>query len=92
MSKISEIIKGKTRITKQDIDAVIEEEDYYKLGTKMTACVLTLVNGHEVVGLSGVVDAKAYDITIGSRFAREKAEDEVWSILGAILQDSICDE
>lgn len=76
----------KTRVTKEDVESNIAKEEYVKLGTKMTACILTLKDGHEVVGLAGVVDASTYDIEIGSKYAREKAIDEVWSLMGYALQ------
>lgn len=79
----------KNKITIEDIEANIAKEEYTKLGTKMTACILTLKDGHEVIGLAGCVDPTRYDITIGSKFAREKAIDEVWSLMGYALQVEI---
>lgn len=78
-----------TKVTIEDVEAAVVSEEYLKLGTKMTACILTLKNGHEVVGLAGCVDASKYDINIGSKFAREKAIDEVWSLLGYALQEEL---
>ena len=74
------------RVTPEMLEASIVREDYTKLGTKMTACVLTLQNGHEVVGIAGVVDPSQYDINIGSKFAREKAIDQLWPLLGYAMQ------
>lgn len=74
------------KITLKDIEDNILSEEYYKLGTKMTACLLTLKDGHEVVGLAGVVDASTYNIEIGGPIARKKAIDEVWSLMGYALQ------
>ena len=55
----------------------------------MTACILTVGNGHEVVGIAGVVDASTYDIKIGSPIARKKAIDELWSLMGFSLQQKV---
>lgn len=84
------ILEGST-VTQEDVEKAIIKEEYTKLGTKMTACTLTLANGHEVVGLAGVVDPSKYDIAIGSKFARQKALDEVWSHLGSILQNQLAE-
>ena len=54
-------IKG-TTVTLDDVTNCIVKEEYTKLGTKMTACTLTLINGFEVVGLAGVVDPNNYNI------------------------------
>jgi len=79
-------MKGLNKITEEIVEGSIAKEEYVKLGTKMTACVMTLKDGFEVVGIAGVVDADAYDLAIGSKFARVKAKDKVWQHLGSILQ------
>ena len=79
-------MKNLDKITDEVVEDAIVKEEYVKLGTKMTACVLTLKDGFEVVGLAGVVDPSTYDISIGSKFARVKAKDRVWEHLGSVLQ------
>jgi len=79
----------KDSITPQDIDATIKSIEYVKLGKKMTAAVVTLINGHEVVGLSGCVNPDNYDIEIGGRIALGKAKDQLWPLLGYELQERI---
>jgi len=74
------------RVTEEMVEEAIVKEEYHSLGTKMTACVMTLKDGFEVVGIAGVVDADAYDLHIGSKFARVKAKDKVWQHLGSIMQ------
>lgn len=80
--------KGKReyRVTLEQIERSIVKEEYHRLGTKMTACTLTLDNGHEVVGIAGVVDASKYDIEIGSKYAREKAVESLWPLFGYAKQ------
>lgn len=80
------------RVTPEMLEAVIIKEEYQKLGTKMTACVLTLENGHEVVGIAGVVDPGMYDIEIGSKYAREKAVEQLWPLLGYVMQVKMHEE
>jgi len=79
-------IKG-TRVTPEDVANCIVKEEYTKLGTKMTACTLTLANGFEVVGIAGVVDPSNFTIKVGGPIAKEKALDQVWNHLGSILQN-----
>ena len=74
------------RVTLEMIEDSIKKEEYQKLGTKMTACILTLKNGHEVVGLAGVVDPSKYDIKIGAKFAREDAINKLWPLFGYHMQ------
>ena len=88
---MSKIIIKDNKVTPQDVEDSIVKEEYTKLGTKMTACVLTLVNGYEVVGLAGVVDPKTYDIKIGGPIARGNALDKVWDHLSSILQNTLAD-
>ncbi len=76
----------KTRVTPQDVEDSIKNVEYKKLGTKMTAAIITMTNGHEIVGLSGCVDPSNYDIKIGGPIALEKAKDQIWGLLGFQLQ------
>jgi len=91
MGTVKIIIKD-SRVSLEDVEQAIVKEEYTKLGTKMTACTLTLANGFEVVGLAGVVDAKTYSMKIGGPIARNNALDEVWSHLGSILQNELADD
>lgn len=79
----------KNRVTLEEVKNFIEKEEYTKLGTKMTACTLTLKNGHEVVGISAVVNADDYNIDIGGPIAKNKAINQVWGLLGFRLQDRL---
>lgn len=82
------VIEGKT-VTPAEVEAAILKEETVKLGQKITVCHLTLVDGHEVIGMSGVVDPDKYDAEIGGRIARTRALDNVWSHMGSILQDRL---
>lgn len=82
-------MESKYRVTPLDVESSIANEEYVRLGTKMTACVLTLKNGHEVVGISGVVDPKSYNTALGNKFAREKAIDQLWGLLGFMKQEQM---
>ena len=74
------------RVTMEAIEKSIVKEEYRSMGTKMTVCLLTLDNGHEIIGTSGCVDPTKYDITIGSKYAREKAVEQLWPLFGFAMQ------
>lgn len=81
-------IAGNT-VTPQEVEAAIAKETYVKLGEKITVCHLRLVDGHEVIGMSGVVDPTRYDAKIGGEISKKRALDNVWSHMGSILQDRL---
>ena len=70
-------MESKSIVTLDEVHESIVKEEITKLGTKMTACTLTL---------SGTVDANNFDLNIGAKYAREKAIDMVWGHLGSIIQ------
>lgn len=70
------------QLTIEEIEASISAESYSKIGEKTTICFVTLQNGFEVLGTSGVVDASKYDFEIGKKFARETVIKKLWELLG----------
>lgn len=84
MAKIK--IKG-NKVTQQEVENCIKLELYMKMGEKISICHFTLVDGHEVIGHSGVVDPRLFNSEIGNKIARSRAIDEVWRHLGSVLQD-----
>lgn len=69
-------------LTQDDIEALIEKEDYYTVGVKSTICVLTLKNGFEVIGKSGCLNPDDYDLEKGSPIARRRAVEKLWELEG----------
>jgi len=76
----------KTKVEIADINKAIKSVDYTKMGKKMTIALVTMTNGHEVVGVAGCVDPENYDQTIGEKIALDKAKDQMWPLLGFQLQ------
>lgn len=72
-------------VTIERIESLIVKEDYFNNG-KSTVCILTLKNGFEVIGTSGVVDKSKFDEEIGNKFAREQAINKMWELEGYRLQ------
>ncbi len=82
---ISEL-KKTGRITQDHIDSLVASEKFERIGPKTTLCLLTLVNGFEIVGTSGVVNPDNYDATIGNSIAKENAIEKIWELEGYRLQ------
>jgi len=57
---------------------------------RITICVLILRNGHKIVGVNeGPVSAANFDPEIGKRYAREKAIDQIWPLMGYALRERL---
>lgn len=76
---------GLPSVTLGDVERAIVEGTYFTNGTT-TICVLTLDNGHSVVGTSACVVPEKFNKEIGEKFAKEKAMNEVWALLGYELR------
>lgn len=67
------------RITIEDVEGEINEEEYFfPRGDITTICVITLMNGRQVVGS---VHGQAFNKEIGKQEARKKAVAEIWPLL-----------
>lgn len=90
------------RITPAEIEAAIAAEYSFTVDKALqgcplmpclehvTVCVLVLKNGTKIVGVNeGPVSAANFDAEIGRRYAREKAIDQVWPLLGYELRSKL---
>jgi hypothetical protein len=81
------------RLTPDDIDAQIVDEQYHQWpGTTFTTCLLTLKNGYNVSGESAAVSPENFDAEIGQKVARRNAREKIWSLQGYLLKECICRE
>lgn len=65
------------------------ERDLKRL-EQVTLCVLTLENGHVSVGVNyGPVDPQLFDQFTARRLAREHAIDQLWSLFGFALRETM---
>lgn len=80
-----------TKVTLEEVEAAIAKEEYIHIGRKTSIYLLTLKNGFEVVGISGCIDPKEYDSELGKKYAREKAIDKVWELLGFEKQPTVAE-
>lgn len=69
------------RITQEDFESWIVSEKFFHIGKKTTICLLTLVDGYEVIGESHCLDPAAYDFKMGSEIARMDAGGKVWDFI-----------
>jgi hypothetical protein len=57
---------------------------------QVTICVLVLRNGYKLVGVNeGPVSADNFDAEIGRQYARKKAVDQIWPLLGYELRTKL---
>jgi hypothetical protein len=76
------------KLTIEIIKSKIVAEEYRKMGSKTTVCLLTLKNGFEVIGTSACVDPSNFDMEIGKKIAYDNAIEKVWELEGYLLQES----
>lgn len=57
--------------------------------SRLTFCVLVLRNGFTVTGESACASPENFDAEIGRKFAREKAVEKIWPLLGFRLRDGL---
>lgn len=59
---------------------------------RLTICIIVLHNGYTVVGTSSCVASENFDEAKGRQLAREKALDQLWTILGYQLREQLWKE
>lgn len=78
------------KVSLKDVEAAIVGESYTLLPNgRTTVCQLTLDNGFTVEGQSACVSVENYNEELGNKFARERAVDKVWQLLGFRLADQL---
>lgn len=56
---------------------------------RLTICILVLHNGFTVVGTSSCVHSGNFDEALGRKYARERAVEQLWPVLGYQLRDRL---
>lgn len=79
----------KNKLTQQDIESVIEEIQFIRLGSKTTVCFLLLKNGFEVTGNSACVSPENFDEEIGRSVAKADAINKIWLLEGYLFQEKL---
>ena len=84
--------KGLTakRITPDMLDREIVREQFHVFdGPCLTVCVLTMRNGFTVTGESACASPENFNAEIGQAFAKAKAREKIWPLLGFRLRDQL---
>ena len=86
--------KGKTapRVTPDQIDAMIAQEQFEVFFGVLTICVLQLRNGFTVIGESACASPDNFDAEIGMQIARRNARDKIWPLEGYRLRCALFEE
>lgn len=95
----------RVKVTLEDIEASIAHEVFFTAyqGASMatsepipgelgmvTICAMTLHNGHRIIGVNeGSVSPEIFDAETGRQYAREKAIDQIWPLLGYELRSKL---
>lgn len=83
---------GFPSVTLGDVKRAVADVSYTVLcnsqgrASTTTVCMITLDNGHSVIGSSACVVAEKFNREMGEKCAYEKAMDEVWALLGYELR------
>lgn len=72
-------------VTSKRISKVIDNVEYFNNG-KTTVCIVTLINGFQVVGTSACVDKSNFDEIVGKDWALKEAINKVEELEAYRLQ------
>ena len=75
-----------SKILEFDVTRFFDKVESLTMGEKTTVVKATLINGFEMVEGSSCVDPKNYDEELGMKICLGKMRDEVWKLLGFVLQ------
>lgn len=91
LSKVQRLlapVPDDAKITPDDLEAVIEEDEYFVSGT-LTIYVLTLVNGFKVTGEAAAASLANFDAELGKKLSRARAKEKIWALEGYLLRQRI---
>ena len=77
------------KIDAKDVERFIKTFESHQLGDKTTVVQATLVNGFVITEASSCVDPENFDMEIGEVICKERITEQVWKLLGFLLQTAI---
>lgn len=77
------------RVTLEQVEGAIEQEDFIFHPPTLTICVLTLKNGFTVTGESAAASPENFNQEIGERIARQNAVGKIWMLEGYLLRQNL---
>lgn len=72
-------------LTAEYVERRIRQIQYSTTG-KVTICILTDMNGYQVIGTSGVVHLPDFNAQLGEQYALEDAKSKHWSFVAFLEQ------
>jgi len=76
-------------ISQEMVDHFIVSTEITTMGDKCTVVRAVLRNGFEIVESSACVSAENYDEKLGAEICMEKIRNQVWMLLGFLLQTAV---
>lgn len=76
-------------ISQQMVDDFIAKTEVSTMGDKCTVVRAILRNGFEIVESSACVSAENYDEKLGAEICLNKIKNDVWLLLGFLLQTAV---
>ena len=74
------------KVTQEQVDGFIKTTEVMTIGEKTTLVHATLQNGFTIKKTRACVDPENYDENIGAQICLERIKNEVWYLLGFLLQ------
>lgn len=74
------------RVTLEDLEAIIDREEYHVFDSVLTICVITTTRGFKVTGESACAAPENFNEELGKKFARERAVSKLWGFEGYRLR------
>lgn len=80
--------KTAPRVTEESIKARIKDVKY-EYREQLTICIIIMVNGFMVVGVSAPASPANYDQKVGDRYAYDNAFKQLWQLEGYLLREKL---
>lgn len=80
------------KLTLEDIKAKVAFVKFTRIGLKTSICLITTINGFEIVGTSSCVDVANFDLVVGENLAYDDAINKLWEVEGYLLQEKLLKE
>lgn len=77
------------RVTREMIEARIEDVSYNVVGGKLTICQITLDNKFVISGECACADTRNFNKLVGEKISYEKAITKMWELMGFLLAERL---
>lgn len=77
------------RLTPEYLESRVANKEFERVTDTTTICLLTTVNGFEVIGKSSCADPANYNQAIGEKVAYDDALKQLWPLEGYVLREKL---